>query len=115
MDDRDRRALDGRVAVVTGGSRGIGRALVLAPADARAAGTIHSVAGEVRSRGGRALAIRADVRHEMDVETLIGRTVEEYGRIEILAERGWSARDLDSYRLTGSAPESPLWIDGWAG
>lgn len=95
----DLDVLAGRVAVVTGGSRGIGRALVLALARAGVAvvvagksetenpqlpGTIHSVAGEVRALGGRALPIRTDVRDEAAVEALIGRTVEEFGRIDIV-------------------------------
>lgn len=115
MDDRDHPgALDGRVAVVTGGSRGIGRALVLALADAGAAvvvagksetedarlpGTIHSVVDEVRARGGRALAVRTDVRHEVDVETLIGRTVEEFGRVDIVVSNAgalWWERVTDT-------------------
>ena len=92
-------ALDGRVAVVTGGSRGIGRGLVLALSAAgadvvvagksetenpRLPGTIHSVAREVRSLGGRALPIRTDVRDAAAVETLIARTVEEFGRVDIV-------------------------------
>lgn len=99
MIDPDLDVLAGRVAVVTGGSRGIGRALVLALARAGVAvvvagksetenpqlpGTIHSVAAEVRARGGRALPIRTDVRDEAGVEALIGRTVEEFGRIDIV-------------------------------
>lgn len=107
-------ALDGRVAVVTGGSRGIGRALVLALAGAGAAvvvagksetedprlpGTIHSVADEVLSLGGRALAIRTDVRHEAEVETLIQRTVDEFGRVDIVISNAgalWWERVVDT-------------------
>ncbi|MFC4950367.1 SDR family oxidoreductase [Pseudonocardia sp. GCM10023141] len=92
-------ALAGRVAVVTGSSRGIGRALVLALAAAGAdvvvtaksetdspalPGTIHSVAAEATALGARALAVRTDVRHAEEVEALIGRTVEEFGRVDIV-------------------------------
>jgi citronellol/citronellal dehydrogenase len=107
-------ALTGRVAVVTGGSRGIGRALVLALAaagtdvvvagksiteDPRLPGTIHSVAAEVRSAGGRALAIRTDVRKEAEVEALIQQTVDEWGRIDIVVSNAgalWWERVIDT-------------------
>ena len=107
-------ALTGRVAVVTGSSRGIGRALVLALAaagadvvvagkseteDPRLPGTIHSVAAEVRALGGRAIAVRTDVRQERDVATLIERTVGEFGRVDIVVSNAgalWWERVIDT-------------------
>ncbi|MFF1823342.1 SDR family oxidoreductase [Kribbella sp. NPDC058245] len=106
--------LSGRVAVVTGSSRGIGRALVLALSqagadvvvsgkseteDPRVPGTIHSVAEEVRALGGRALAVRTDVRDEAEVERLIQRTVDEYGRVDIVVSNAgalWWERVIDT-------------------
>ena len=91
--------LDGRVAIVTGSSRGIGRAMVLRLAREGAAvvvtgkseegtdklpGSIHTVAAEVEAAGGRALAVRVDVRHEDEVEAMVQRTVEHFGRVDIL-------------------------------
>jgi len=107
-------ALIGRAAVVTGSSRGIGRALVLALAaagadvvvagkseteDPRLPGTIHAVADEVRAAGGRALAVRTDVRREEDVAGLIDRTVTEYGRVDIVISNAgalWWERVIDT-------------------
>jgi citronellol/citronellal dehydrogenase len=92
-------ALAGRVAVVTGSSRGIGRAMALRLAGDGAAvvvtgksehsteklpGSIHSVAEEITAAGGRALAVHLDVRREEDVAAMVQRTVDEFGRIDIL-------------------------------
>lgn len=73
------RALSGRTAVVTGGSRGIGRAVVLALAGAGARVAVNWVRGaeaadevvqEVAALGGRAVAVRADVSQEADVKRM---------------------------------------------
>lgn len=95
----DRESLEGRVAIITGASRGIGRALALGLArkgchvtiaaktsdpDPRLPGTIHSVAAEVEAAGARALPFRLDVRDEREIEACIARTLETFGRIDIL-------------------------------
>ncbi|HZU75682.1 MAG TPA: SDR family NAD(P)-dependent oxidoreductase, partial [Dehalococcoidia bacterium] len=91
--------LSGRVAVVTGSSRGIVRAFALRLARAGAAvvvtgkseqsterlpGSIHSVAEEVERAGGSALAVRLDVRHEEEIAAMVTRTIERFGRLDIL-------------------------------
>jgi citronellol/citronellal dehydrogenase len=91
--------LGGRVAVVTGASRGIGKALALRLAREgadvviaakseqstdRLPGSIHETADEVRALGRRALAVRTDVRDEDAVRNLVERTVAEFGRLDIL-------------------------------
>ena len=93
------RPLDGRVAVVTGSRRGIGRAMVLHLAREGASvvvtgksetgsdklpGSIHTVAAEVEAAGGSALAVRVDVRHEDEVKAMVDATVERFGRLDIL-------------------------------
>src|ERR1022692_1550933 len=91
--------LRGRVAVVTGASRGIGRALAIRLArEGREAagaakseqsteplpGSIHEPADAIRALGRRALAIPTDVRDEDAIRNLIERTAAELGRLDIL-------------------------------
>ena len=84
--------LGGRVAVITGGSRGIGRAIALAYAEAGAKVVVASrkqegveaVAGEIKARGGTALAVAAHVGQEDAVAGLVDRTLEAFGGIDIL-------------------------------
>lgn len=91
--------LKDQVAVVTGSSRGVGRAVALAlaregchivvaaktdEAHPRLPGTIHQTAAEVRALGRRALPVKCNVREFADVERLFAATVEEFGRVDIL-------------------------------
>jgi citronellol/citronellal dehydrogenase len=93
------RRLEGRVAVVTGSSRGIGRVMALRLAAEGAAvvvtgkseqsseklpGSIHSVVEEIAAAGGRAIAVRLDVRREDEVAAMVQRTVDELGSLDIL-------------------------------
>jgi len=92
-------ALAGRVAVVTGASRGIGRALALGLARAgchvvvaaksttpteKLPGSIYTVAAEVEALGAQALPVQVDVRDEAQVEALAARARERFGRIDVL-------------------------------
>lgn len=85
--------LEGRVALVTGGSRGIGRACVEALATAGAdlvvnyrsrADDAESVAETVRSIGRSALVVGADVAAREDVDRLVAACMQRYGRVDIL-------------------------------
>ncbi|MBL8799716.1 MAG: SDR family oxidoreductase [Planctomycetia bacterium] len=92
-------ALQGRVAIITGASRGIGRALALGLARQGCAvviaakstesteklpGSIHSVAREAEALGGAALPVQVDVRDEAQVEGLAAQALARFGRIDIL-------------------------------
>ena len=85
--------LDGKVAIVTGSSLGIGKAIAVALAREGAAVTVnyrsHPEEGqeaveEIQNAGGRAIAVQADVSRPEDVKNLVGRTVEEFGRLDIM-------------------------------
>jgi 7-alpha-hydroxysteroid dehydrogenase len=88
----DRFRLPEKVAIVTGASAGIGRASALAFADvgahvvcaARTPDRLEAVAAEVRKRGGRVLAVPCDVNHSAQVEEVVARAVQEFGRIDIV-------------------------------
>jgi 3-oxoacyl-[acyl-carrier protein] reductase len=101
--------LHDKVAIVTGASRGIGRATALALADeacdvalvARGEERLRESAAEVASRGVRAAAIVADVTVADDVERMVRECVEQLGRVDILVnnaggsfpddDEGWQA------------------------
>ncbi len=91
--------LAGKVAIVTGASRGIGREVALALARAgadvvaaakseqgreRLPGSIHETADAVRALGRHALAVRTDVRAPEQIEAMVAQTVAEFGRIDVL-------------------------------
>jgi NAD(P)-dependent dehydrogenase (short-subunit alcohol dehydrogenase family) len=84
-------SLEGKVAVITGASRGIGRAIALRLARASAKVVISSrklenvqaVADEIETCGGEALAIQAHVGRPEDVKALVERTIEAYNRVDI--------------------------------
>ena len=113
------KQLTGKVAIVTGSSRGIGRATALAFAKegakvvitARSAthgkypGTIQSVAEEVRALGGTALAMQCDLTQEKDIKALVTATVREFGQIDILVNN--AAVFYPGYRVAALPTE--LW------
>lgn len=86
------RKLEGKVALITGASRGLGRAIAMAYAQegarlaicARGEEALQGVAAELRAAGAPVLAVRADAADRHDVERLVALTLQEYGRIDVL-------------------------------
>lgn len=92
-------SLNGKVAIVTGSSRGIGKAIALGLAREGAAvvvaarseterpnapGTIHATVAEIQALGGKALAVRCNVREEESIQNLVRQTLETLGRVDVL-------------------------------
>lgn len=84
--------LQDKVAVVTGGGRGIGEATALALTEeganlvlvSRTQSELESVAGQVASRGGQALVLPADVSRQEEMAQVVDKTLAHYGRLDIL-------------------------------
>ena len=87
-------SLSGQVALVTGAKRGLGRELALAFAGAGAdvavctrdveGGALEAVVGEVKKMGRRSLGVKADTSRKADVDNLVDKVMQEFGRIDIL-------------------------------
>ncbi len=102
-------SLKDKVAIITGASRGIGKAMALGMARegatvvvaarseterSNAPGTIHATAAEIQARGGRALALPCNVREEESIHKMVQETLASFGRIDILVNNA----GVGSYR-----------------
>jgi NAD(P)-dependent dehydrogenase (short-subunit alcohol dehydrogenase family) len=106
--------LPGKVAIVTGARRGIGKAIALALAEAGADiaicdrviedGELNAVAEEVKRLGRRSLAVQADITQRAEVDGLVKRVVAEFGVIDIL---------VNNAAVNIMAPLLELREDGW--
>jgi 3-oxoacyl-[acyl-carrier protein] reductase len=96
--------LRGKAAIVTGGSRGIGRSICLALADegcdvafcARGEEKLREVEAELRARGVHALGVVADVTIAADVDRLVDEAVRAFGRVDVLVNNAGGGRPGDA-------------------
>ncbi len=108
--------LKDKIALITGGGRGIGRAISLAYAAegarvviaARSTSQLDGVAAEIVVQGGEVLAVPTDLRIQTEVDNLVQQTVDRFGRIDILVNNaGINPRGL----FLDSTDEE--WEQGW--
>jgi len=107
--------LTGRVAIVTGGSRGIGLAIARGFARAgarvvvasRKADACAAAVKEIETAGGQALAVPAHMGEPAALQSLVDRTAEHFGGIDVLvnnAANGWPSRSASSRSRRGTSP-----------
>ena len=95
-------ALAGKVAIITGASRGIGRAVAMLFAAegaavalaARDAEALATAVEEIGARGGRAMAVPFDVRHEDEVAALFAHTAATFGPVDILVNAAGAVNSI---------------------
>ena len=109
--------LEGRAAIVTGGGRGIGRAVALALAgeganvvvSARTCEEIEAVAAEIQQTGRAAMAVQADLTQSADAERVVAETVSKFGRVDILVNNAGGVPS-EVYTAGGAPRMAPvLW------
>jgi 3-oxoacyl-[acyl-carrier protein] reductase len=97
-----------QVAIITGASRGIGRAIAIALASeganivvnyASSSGAADELVSEITNSGGNAIALQADVSQADQVDTLISSVMEKWGRIDILVNNAGITRDTLLLRM----------------
>jgi 3-oxoacyl-[acyl-carrier protein] reductase len=112
--------LDGRTALVTGGARGIGRAVALALASLGADVAVtdldrmdeaESVANEIRAAGRRAVAIKADASNFADAERAVGEAHRAFGALDVLVNNAGITRDGVVWRLEEEAWDAVIAVD----
>ena len=94
--------LEGKVAIVTGGSRGIGRSISLGLAEAgadvvatsRSIESVEAITAEIKKLGKRSIAVSTDASSKKDIENVVNKTIEEFGKIDILVNNAGVSHDF---------------------
>jgi len=106
--------LDGKVALVTGGGTGIGRAVSIALAAegaavavnySRSRGDAEETASEIASRGRRAITVACDIADDRGVTEMIARVTRELGRLDILVNNAGTTQFIDHRNLDALTTE----------
>jgi NADP-dependent 3-hydroxy acid dehydrogenase YdfG len=105
--------IEGKVVAITGASSGIGEATALLLAErgaavvlgARRTERLDKLVGVIRDGGGRAVSQGADVTRREDLDRLVGRAVEEFGRLDVL---------VSNAGISKVGPMADLDVDGWS-
>ncbi len=108
--------LSGKAAIVTGGGRGIGKAIALALAQnganvcvtARTVEEIDAVASEIEGLGRKAIAVRADVSQESEINAVVSKTIRKFGTVDVLVNNAGIGRFTKVVELTTAAFDS-MW------
>jgi 3-oxoacyl-[acyl-carrier protein] reductase len=111
--------LEGRVAIVTGAGRGLGRAFAIAVAEAGAAVVVNSFSKEnteatvtaIEESGGRALGVSGDVGTPGFFDDLVAKTVEEYGTVDILINNAGISKAAMVWKMTDEEWDDVLRIN----
>ena len=123
--------LNGKIAVVTGASRGVGKGIALGLGEAGATvyvtgrtieegkssagrpGTIGQTAAQVTQLGGKGIAVQCDHRHEAEIERLLQRVWSEQGQLDLLVNNAWAGYEhiVEDGQFTWANPfwQQPLW------
>jgi NAD(P)-dependent dehydrogenase (short-subunit alcohol dehydrogenase family) len=128
------KPLEGKVAIVAGSSRGAGRGIALAlgdsgatvyvaartsragpaPAD-KAPGTIEDTAAEVTARGGKGIAVRADLSGGKQVAALFQKVGKGHGHLDLMANSVWTANCMPVWSTKFWDLSADLWRDATGG
>jgi len=116
-------SLDGKVAIVTGASRGIGKAIALTMAEAgadivvaaRTASDLEKTAKEVRQLGRKCLVVPTDVTKKEQVEKMAEKALAEFGKIDILVNNAGIdiRKPMVSTKGTSASDDSALSMEEW--